>query len=478
MQQKKRLHLSFIHYIITFFLMFFFRFIPPIGGLSEVGMQVVGVWIGVLYGWVTLSISWPSILGVVALGLTDYMPMGDLLMVAFGSQTMVMILALLLLAAFVQQADLTNLIVDFLLTRKCTKGRPYMTLYLFLMAGFLAAVLSQCVAVLVIFLELFRLMLKMTELKPYTPAIPTFLVGMVFSFVIGDIALPFKGCAILGIGAYDSISDGTMNMMQYTAYVLPMCLILIVAYVLFCKFILRVDLSGLASYVHHPSSENQLTLKKKVSLIGVLVALVLLLVPSVLPGTWEFTAVINGMGLGGLALLIVGLLMVIKLDGESLMDFDALAKYFPWNVFFILAILLPLSDAISSDAVGLNEILSDLITPLLSSLPPVAVILAMVVISGVVTNFANNMVICTIFVTMICFMEDILPFDPAMLSCLAIIASNLSMFFPAANPMNAIVFSQKDIVTFRAELTHGLASFAFLCVVTTVVGYLYGLVIF
>ena len=478
MEKRRRFHLSYINYIITFFLLFGFRFLPPVCGLNEVGMSVVGVWIGVLYGWVTLSISWPSVLGVVALGLTGYKPMDALLMEAFGSQTMVMILALLLLAAFVQQADLTNLIVDFLLTRKCTKGRPYVTLFLFLMSGFLAAVLSQCVAVLVLFLELFRQMMKMTELKPYTQAIPTFLVGMVFSFVIGDIALPFKGCAILGIGAYESLSGQQMNLMQYTAYVFPMCVFLIVAYVLFCKFVLRVDLSGMESYVHKPSAENKLTLKKKISLAGVLSALVLLLVPSILPLGWAFTSVVRGMGLGGLALLIIGLFMVIKVDGEHLMEFETLAQHFPWSVFFIIAILLPVSNAISSNEVGLNKMLSDAIAPMLIGLPPVLVLFLMVVIAGIVTNFANNMVICTIFVTIICFMGDVLTFNPVMFSSLAIIASNLSMFFPAANPMNAIVFSQKDIVTFKAELTHGLISFAFLCVVTTVVGYFYSLLVF
>ena len=404
--------------------------------------------------------------------------MSDLLREAFGSQTMVMILALLLLAAFVQQADLTNLIVDFLLTRKSTQGRPYVTLLYFLLAGFFTAILSQCVAVLVIFMELFRQMMKVTELKPYSRAIPTFYVGMVFSFVIGDIALPFKGCAILGIGAYESLTGKTMNLMQYTAYVFPMCLFLIVAYVLFCKFVLRVDLSGLANYVHKPSAENRITLKKKISLIGVLVALFTLLIPSILPASWEISAVVSGMGLGGLALLVVGLFMVIKIEGEPLMSFNKIAAYFPWDVLFIIAILLPLSNAISSDAAGLKQVLAELITPLMSGIPGLLLIFVLVVVSGFVTNFANNMVICTIFVTIIAFMADSLPFDPVMLSCLAVIASNLSMFFPAANPMNAIVFSQKDVVTFKAELVHGLICWAFLCVVTTVVGYFYGMLIF
>ncbi len=54
----------------------------------------------------------------------------------------------------------------------------------------------------------------------------------------------------------------------------------------------------------------------------------------------------------------------------------------------------------------------------------------------------------------------------------------MSMFFPAANPMNAILFAQKDLVTFKAEFVHGIISCVFLCVVASVVGFLYGSIIF
>lgn len=475
---QKKTNLNIVHYIIVLFLMFGFRYISPFGGLNEISMQVIGVFAGIIYGWITLSIGWPSILGLVAFGLTDYTNMTDLLVSAFASQTVVMIMGLLLLAAFIQQAGLTTVIVDFLLSRKSAKGRPYMVLFYFLLAGFVGAILSQPLAVLVIFIELFLEIMKKTDIKPYSRAVPTFFVGSAFAIVIGDVSLPFKGCAILGIGAYESITGQTFDFFKYTLFMFPMCILMIVAYCLFCKYILRISLSGLEGYVHDRSKNGTVTHRQKISLIGVLIAMAMLLVPSILPNSWAITPIITGLGLGGLTLLLCAILMMVKVEGKPLMDLGEIASQYPWNVYFVIVVLLPVADALSSDAVGLKQILSAAATSALSGLPGVLVIFLVVLISAVVTNFANNMVVCSVFVTIICFMGDALPFDPAVLSCLVILGTNLSMFFPAANPMNAIIFSQKDIVTFRQEFTHGLISCVFLCVFISVVGYLYGSIIF
>lgn len=475
---RKRINLTILHYILVLFFMFGFRFLSPIGGLNEISMQVIGVFVGVIYGWITLSIGWPSILGLVAFGLTDYVSMSDLLVSAFASQTVVMIMGLLLLAAFIQQAGLTTIIVDFLLSRKSAKGRPYVVLFYFLLAGFIAAILSQPLAVLVIFLELFLEIMHKTGIKPYSRAVPTFFVGSAFAIVIGDISLPFKGCAILGIGAYSSITGENLDFLRYTLFMMPMCLLTIVAYVLFCKFILRINLSGLEDYVHDTSKSATITLRQKVSLVGVILVMAMLLVPSILPDSWAITPIITGLGLGGLTLFLVAILMMIKVEGKPLMDLGEIASQYPWNVYFVIVVLLPLADALSSDAVGLKQLLSAGATSLLSGLPGVLTIFLVVLISAVVTNFANNMVVCSVFVTIICFMGDALPFSTAVMSCLVILATNLSMFFPAANPMNAIIFSQKNIVTFKAEFTHGLISCIFLCVVISVVGFFYGSLIF
>lgn len=56
------------------FLWFLFGFgqLEPFGSLEKVGMQVLGIFIGLLFGWTFIGFIWPSLLGVLAIGLSEY----------------------------------------------------------------------------------------------------------------------------------------------------------------------------------------------------------------------------------------------------------------------------------------------------------------------------------------------------------------------------------------------------------------------
>lgn len=62
----------YIHSLITVGLMIVFYFIPPISTITPVGMKVLGVFLGLIYGWCFVEMLWPSILGLVMLGLSGY----------------------------------------------------------------------------------------------------------------------------------------------------------------------------------------------------------------------------------------------------------------------------------------------------------------------------------------------------------------------------------------------------------------------
>ncbi len=477
MSNTKKFNTIYIHYAVVIFFMFLFRFIPPFGGLTEISMQVIGVFIGTIYGFITLSIVYIPLLGLVALGLTDYISTTNLFAAAFGSQMFVMIIGLLILTAFVQKADLTEVIVDFLLTRKYAVGRPFVIMGSVIIAAYVASLLSQPLAVFLIFMEFVREIMKKTGLQPHSKGVTAFAVGLAFSLVLGEIGLPFKGCAIVGIGAYEAVTGATLNLMSFTIFMFPMCVFLIIAYVLFCKYILRVDLSALATY-EHQNHGKQISLKQKVSLIGVITAMALLLLPSILPASWGITAIVKELGNGGLCLLVVAILMMIRMDGEPLLDIGKIAGSFPWGVFCCVAIIVPLANALSSDAVGLKTVLTGAASALLADKPIILVVVLVVLFTALITNLANNYIVCSIFITIICLMADVLPCNPIILCVLIMIASNLSMFFPAANPMCAILFGMNDLIEFKSMVVQGFISCMFLCLVTILIGFPFASLIF
>ena len=59
-----------IYIAIMFILFFGTQFLPPFGLITELGMKVLGVFFGLLWGWVFVDIVWSSLLGFFILALT------------------------------------------------------------------------------------------------------------------------------------------------------------------------------------------------------------------------------------------------------------------------------------------------------------------------------------------------------------------------------------------------------------------------
>ena len=52
---------TYIHCLVVAFFCLGFRFIPPFMGLTEMGMGIMGTFIGAVYGWVLIDLLWPSV---------------------------------------------------------------------------------------------------------------------------------------------------------------------------------------------------------------------------------------------------------------------------------------------------------------------------------------------------------------------------------------------------------------------------------
>lgn len=78
---------KYIHFIIVMVFMFLFRFVPPIGTITPYGMAVIGIFIGLIYGWSVDAdnLIWTSLLALVAIGMTDFGNAGKALASAFGN---------------------------------------------------------------------------------------------------------------------------------------------------------------------------------------------------------------------------------------------------------------------------------------------------------------------------------------------------------------------------------------------------------
>lgn len=77
----------YINVLISLIFVFCFRFIPAPAPITEQGMMVIGIFIGVIWGLATCDVVWPALLGMVCLGFVGENTVTGVFASAFGSDT-------------------------------------------------------------------------------------------------------------------------------------------------------------------------------------------------------------------------------------------------------------------------------------------------------------------------------------------------------------------------------------------------------
>ncbi len=73
-----------VHTCICLLIMFGFGQMAPFGPLTPLGMNLIGIFLGILYGWIFIEIVWPSLAGLLALMLIGGMKPVQLFNKSFG----------------------------------------------------------------------------------------------------------------------------------------------------------------------------------------------------------------------------------------------------------------------------------------------------------------------------------------------------------------------------------------------------------
>ena len=139
---RKRL----IHFIIMFVLTIGIGFLAPFGQITELGMKVLGIFTGVLYGWIFIDLIWPSIFGFVALGCVGLFTAQSAFAAGIGNVQTIMILMTMVFAGAMEEAGLTGFMADWALKRKIIRKNPWFLLIGIIVISYVMGVLGTAMA--------------------------------------------------------------------------------------------------------------------------------------------------------------------------------------------------------------------------------------------------------------------------------------------------------------------------------------------
>lgn len=431
-----------VHTVICLLLMFGFGQIPVLAPLTEFGMKVLGIFLGLLYGWIFVGNIWPSLAGLLALLLVGGMKPAELWHQSFGDPVVVMMLFIFVFCAAINAHGLAKYLSLWMISRKILVGRPWLFTLVFLLsiAG-LSGLTSSSPAILIGW----NILYGICEVCGYQreDAYPRMMLfGVVFAAQFGMAMVPFKQLPLTALTVFEGLSGSQIPMVPYMLLAVACCAAGIVILVLMMRFVMRPDVSLLCNLRIDAlvTDDMQMTQAQKIMLGFLLLLVTLLILPSVLPSSNPLAVLLHKLGNTGICMVVVTILCAIKVDGVPLLCFGAMVKEgVAWGIILLLAVVQPLSAAMNAPESGITEALLVLLQPLfdghsfaifLLTIGLVALLLANVINVGAV-GVSLMPVICTY-----CASAGLAPQPAAMLVVLSI---HLGLLAPSASTSAALL---------------------------------------
>ena len=393
-EKKAPLSLAYyVHSLVCLCIMFGFGLLDPVEPLTPLGMRLVGVFLGVLYGWVFIEIVWPSLAGLLAMMLVGGMKPVTLLNNSFGHPIVQMMFFIFVFCATINHYGLSRFISLWFITRKFVAGRPWLFSFTFLASIFILGALTSASPAALIG---WSILYGVCEVCGYKKgdSYPTMMVfGIVFAAQIGQSMIPFKQVALTVFSAYETMSGMGIDYAKYMLIACLICLLCALFFIVLGKYIFRPDMSKLlnleADKLDTDGSLNLTGMQKTVLLF--LFLLVLLLAPNFLPADFFLTRFLKAIGNTGIVILLVKVMAAIKVEGKPLLNFKVMVDSgVTWGIVLLLAFVQPLSGAMAKPESGITSFLMMALDPIISGGTPLTFALFLGLAATLLTQVMNN----------------------------------------------------------------------------------------
>lgn len=395
---------AYIYALLGIVLMFSGWFIPPIEPITKVGMQLVGIFLGLVWLWSTSGMLWPSFLGIAALILSDYGTMTSVLAASIGNYNVIVAVLMMAIFGIIEQYGVNDYIVRWVLTRKVINGRPWVFTFIYILSALLLATFCNSFATLFLFWSLTYKLAEDLGYKKGDSYINLLLFGIAVFVSFSAPILPFKAWVLQISGIWQSMS-GVMpfTYMQHLGVVVPIVLAMLVCYVLLMRFVFKADVSKLAEInadYFNATPLPPMNGLQKFLLLSIPAFIVALFLPSILPKTWAITVMLNKIGIPGIAMIMFVIFCIVQYEGKPIVNVKYLAgEKIAWDLPVLLACVMAISSALTADVTGVKPFLSGVLNPIFGGMSPFVLFVVVMVVCVVLTNLANNGVIALLLLS-------------------------------------------------------------------------------
>lgn len=459
-----------IKWLIVLFFVFFFGFIPPFGAMTEVGMRVLGIFIGAVFGWTTLGILEVTFIAMIGYGIT--VGFNTFVASSFGSAMIAMMLIFFPLCGMLNKYGVLEVLAQKFISNKFCEGHPWRICFMIMLATYICAPINALVIaiLMVAFVRNVCIVAKIPMPSKWSVAM---LIGVALAIMTGQLMIPVFGTPLVLVAALGAITGIQVNMVKYMLLLIPVGIVLLFVYVFAMRFVLKVDVTPLKNITMEALGGKQSFNSDQIkALVITLLTLLALICNSVVPQGTAVYAVLSGtLGIFGISLVALGILLFMKNSkGEPLFVFTECArKGMAWEPFYLAAFIVPFPTYMTGGETGIPQTITSVMGPVMG-LPPIVFLVIMFFLVTLITNFAQNTVVIIMFLPLFLAYATATGFHMEGFYILLFMVAQLAISTPGSSTPCGVVYSTTDMVDVAMVLKMALKVLPLLFIALVVVG--------
>lgn len=445
-------------------------------------MAVLGVFVGMLYGWLTVGFIWPSILGLVFLGVTGISTINEALTAGWGNINAVIYVILgFMFAAYIESSGLADGISSFFLTRKFLIGHPwYLIIIIFMCAWALGALAGVFAGIFVSWAILYS-MLERLGYEKRSKVSAYILSTAVFGAVAGLVFLPFHATALLYVNFMTSAVGVTIGFGPYMIYQFVMTIVLAVAWAGFGRFILQLDLAAIATAGDQFAYLRgvKYTFEQKFAFAMLLLTIGIMIAPEFLPDGSSSETLFETLGIAGAFIIGMVIPAIVKnKEGKPLINLAECTQKCSWDVIWLLVATMPVAAAMQSADTGIVSTIVTFVMSAIGNMNWIMFTVLCAVILGALTQITHNLIIAIVLFGPLCQVCVNLGGNPVIWFMVNYWMNMCAFVTPAASANSAIMHGNTEWIKAGDAYYMGTAYFVVNIIFVTMVAFTLGNVLF
>ena len=441
----------YINSAICLIIMFGFGYLPPVAPITTLGMQILGIFLGMVYGWIFVEIAWPSLAGLVALTQIGYMSAADVLKASFGESNVVLMFFIFIFCGPFAHYGLSRIIAVWSITRKAVLGRPWVFTFVFLMVMAFLGGVTSATPTIVIGWSLAYVISEQCGFKKGDSYPLILIFGTALIAQLGDCIIPFKSIPLLVMGVYESLAGSPIPLGSYMLIVILATMLCIIAYLFIANLIFRPDMKSLKELnAETLMGEDGIQMNKvqKITLLFLILLMVMMLLPGFFPSsTFPLIVFLKKLGSTGICILLVGLMCLMRVDGAPIINFKKMVGNVEWNSILLLAAAIPVANIMSNEASGFPAALQAFISPMATNTSPFVFVILIGLVATLITNVMTNGPVGMILMAAVYAAVNSVGMNPTAAVVTVVMCVHIAVLFPSGSSTAALINGNEWIGT-------------------------------